>query len=254
MIHRTIHFLRRAIGTEKLLRHQQIFLGKLESIENVQREVLMAQIFNNTIHESPWLKWKNFSPTEWSLNYNALYYLYKILDLTHPLSILEFGLGQSSKMIYQYTLFHPGTTVLTYEHDEKWIEFFEKQAAPFFERENLFLSKLEEIIINGKKTLSYKNNCEELKDRKFDLILVDGPFGQEHYSRPQILNIIPACIKRENFIIMIDDVERVGEQETIMALLDIFKINGIDCIYNTYSTTKSFCIICSPNLRYITTV
>ena len=65
-------------------------------------EAVWAQIFNNTISESLWLKDKTFSPGRWAVGYPYLYVMYRVLNETRPKRILELGLGQSTRMIAQY--------------------------------------------------------------------------------------------------------------------------------------------------------
>ena len=98
----------------------------LVELKSTQHEILKGLIFNNTISESEWLKYKNFSPGEWAADYGLLYTLYRVLNGMKPKNILEFGLGQSSKMLHQYGKFY-NVNVLTCEHDENWIDFFMKE-------------------------------------------------------------------------------------------------------------------------------
>ena len=140
---------------------------------------------------------------------------------------------------------------VTYEHDEEWISFFKgivKDQYPV----NIYKTDLQETVYNGHKTLSYKNNCEELLSSKFDFIFVDGPFGSEHYSRPQILHLIPYVLDK-TFCVMIDDEGRKGEQETISDMERILNDNRIDYYKRVYCSMKNHIVICSKDLRFLTT-
>src|SRR5690554_4093444 len=75
---------------------------KLVRNNKIQSEILIAQKFNNTIVDSKWLQYKSFSPGGWAVDYSFLYTLYRVLNDKKYTKILEFGLGQSSKMIHQY--------------------------------------------------------------------------------------------------------------------------------------------------------
>ena len=226
--------------------------SRMSRLEGNSIELLKAQLFNNAIYECNWVKYKNFTPTGWALTYNALYHLFTILDKFQPTDVLEFGLGQSSKLIYQYTRTHPNTHATTYEHDAEWISFFTKNL-PSEIIPNIVLTELIETSYKNANTLSYKNNCEELKNNKFDFILVDGPFGSPHFSRSQIINIVPDCLK-ESFIIMIDDAERIGEQETISELLKILSEHNIPCGQKQITSTKSIYLIYSVDIKFITSI
>lgn len=57
--------------------------------------------------------------------------------------------------------------------------------------------------------LSYKNCKETFNGQKFDMIIVDGPFGflpeYNKYSRPQIIDHVQGNINND-FIIIVDKV------------------------------------------------
>lgn len=55
---------------------------------------------------------------------------------------------------------------------------------------------------------------------KFDFVSIDGPFGNKKYSRPQMLELLYQDRLKEDFVIMVDDVQRKGEQNTIRLFLD----------------------------------
>lgn len=248
---RFLKFVRRLQGINAVQSEQYVLKNKIEQIEIVQREILNAHRFSDTINDSEWLKNKSFSAGGAALDYGALYTMYRILDSVCPKNILEFGLGQSSKMIHQYVNHYKDATAVTYEHDEQWISFFKgivKDKYPV----NIYKTDLQEMEYNGYKTLSYKDNCKELLGKKYDFIFIDGPFGSKHYSRPQILYLLPDCINK-SFCIMIDDVERNGEHETILEIERILNENRIEYYKRTYSSSKSHIIICSKDLKFLTT-
>ncbi|MDR2865578.1 MAG: hypothetical protein LBV68_08220 [Spirochaetaceae bacterium] len=84
---------------------------KIDTIMNLDKKmnnIINALLFSNTIIDSVWLKYKSFSPGGWAMDNAALFTLYRILNDMSPQNILEFGLGQSSKMIHQYAAFDGG--------------------------------------------------------------------------------------------------------------------------------------------------
>lgn len=125
-----------------------------------QREILKGMIFNNTISDSKWLKYKSFSPGVWAADYGLLYTLYRVLNGMRPQNILEFGLGQSSKMLHQYGKFF-NINVLTCEHDDNWIDFFSKEKDGQYDLK-IKQMELETISYKGFETLTYKNCVQEL--------------------------------------------------------------------------------------------
>ena len=216
-----------------------------------QREILYGLIFNSTIRDSKWLKYKSFSPGGWAADYRLLYSLYRILDGLKPKRILEFGLGQSSKMIHQYANYY-NAEATTCEHDENWIGFFKEGKDGDYEV-NIKNVELESISYNGFETLTYKNLHKEFGDDKFDLIVVDGPFGSDHYSRPQIIDLAKHNLNK-SFVIVIDDTERDGEKDTIEEVIKSLGEMGIDNCHCTCSASKCHTIICSEDLKFLMTM
>lgn len=222
-----------------------------ETQRATQREILKGMIFNNTISDSEWLKYKSFSPGAWAADYGLLYTLYRVLNGMRPQNVLEFGLGQSSKMLHQYGKFF-NVNVMTCEHDENWIDFFSKEKDGQYDLK-IKKMELETISYKGFETLTYKNCVQELGGAKYDLILVDGPFGRPHYSRPQILEIIKTNLS-ESFCLIIDDTHRSGESETANEVQIILESLGRKYLSHTYSSSKKHTLICSDDLSFLTSL
>jgi hypothetical protein len=237
------------LGINRLLYYQNEQQKKIDDITVTNKEILKAFIFNDSIKDCEWLKYRSFSAGGWAVDYGCLYTLFRILNDTHPKSILEFGLGQSSKLIHQYANYYRDVNAVTYEHDLEWIDFFNKGKIGDY-WVNIYKTELQEMNYKEYKILSYKNNCEELKEQKFDVIMIDAPFGSEHYSRSQILNIVPECLN-DSFCIIMDDYNRQGEQETIKELENILSVNGIKFYKADYKASKEHYLICSEDLRFL---
>ncbi|HWC54790.1 MAG TPA: hypothetical protein VG676_14480 [Chitinophagaceae bacterium] len=216
------------------------------------KEILYAEIFNSTITNSKWLKNKSFSPGRWAIDYAFLYTLYKVLNDVKPSGILEYGLGQSSKMIYQYVAYYTDAFALTIEHDEQWEKYFKNTIESEYEI-NVKLAELETIQYKGYDTLSYKKINDIIPEKKFDLILLDAPFGSPHYSRSQILDLIPYYLSN-SFCIILDDYDRPGERETFVELCDLLKKNKIDFTSRIYSGNKDHVLLCSSDWRFLTSL
>ena len=123
-IEKILTAIRKIFGTNKLKNNQQIIISQQSKMIDMQNEILKSQIFNSTIIDSEWLKYRSFSPGGWAVDYGFLYTLYRVLNDMKPKNILEFGLGQSSKMIHQYANFYQNANAITCEHDSEWINFF----------------------------------------------------------------------------------------------------------------------------------
>lgn len=240
--------IRRVIGVEKLKKRQEEIFG-------MEQEILAALKFNNTVVESQWLLHKSFSPGEAAVSYAFLYTLYRVLSSVKPDKVLEFGLGQSSKMVHQYAHFF-NKQAITVEHDKDWVDFFMQSKEGEYPV-NVKMLDLETIEYKGERALSYKNCKDTFQGEKFDLIIVDGPFGYlpefNKYSRPQIIDLVQGNISND-FIIIVDDYNRDGEKNTVNEVLDYFKKNNIDYVFREYKSNKNHMLITTPKLKFLTSL
>ena len=224
---------------------------ELKIQDGLRAEILRAQIFNNTITGSEWLKYKSFSPGEWAAGYGLLYTIYRSLSSVKPSSLVEFGLGQSSKMIHQYADFYRKEAV-TIEHDKKWVDFFESG------REGEYpipvrLVDLETIAYKGQETVTYKDIDKVLEGKKFDFVLVDGPFGSDRYSRSEVINVAMRNLA-DDFCIILDDTDRSAEMETACEVMDVLKEAGVSFCHTTYKAAKHHTLVCSPDWKFLTSL
>jgi len=156
-----LSIIRRIIGTNNLETNLQIINHKLNCELNELKEIKKGLIFNNSINDCEWLKYKSFSLGGWACDYACLYTLFRVLNDMHPKSILEFGLGQSSKLIHQYASFFNDVNAITIEHDTEWIKFFNKHQSKSY-NVNVLCLELEEMFYKNKPTVAYKNFLNKL--------------------------------------------------------------------------------------------
>lgn len=103
------------------------------------------------------------------------------------------------------------------------------------------------------EVIMYEGFADRLKDQKFDLIFIDGPFGSPVYSRVDIIDLIPECLN-DSFILMLDDAERQGEQNTLTMIKNFLQECGIGHWMNYYTGQKATAIITSPDLHFYCTM
>lgn len=243
---------------ENLLKKMEAVMQRNKAISS---EILWANIFHDTIKNSKWLCGQSFSPGRAAIGYPTLYALYRILDEFQPENILEMGLGQSTKMIGTYAKWKNAQSGnckhIVVEHDKTWIEFFANnfELSDATEIMQMDLIKPEIEIYSGKKTEvnMYKDFKNNLTGKKFDLIFIDGPFGSNVISRIDIIDLLPECLN-QSFIFMMDDAERLGEQNTLKMVTNILKENSIKYARNYYSGEKATAIITSENLHFFCTM
>ncbi len=251
---KTVQFIRRVFGTQKILNRLTQTEEQLNKNLKYEQEILAALKFNSTIEGSPWFIHKSVSPGQGAVDYAFFYTLYRTLSSIKPENVLEFGLGQSSKMVHQYARYF-GKQAVTVEHDPEWTAFF-LQDFPDDYSVNIKYLDLEYIEVKGAKALTYKDCRKSFEGQKFDLILVDGPFGhatETVYSRPQIIELVQDNL-REDFVIIIDDYDRLGEKNTVKEVLDVFETRHIPVVTREYASIKSHFLITTPRQKFLTTL
>ena len=239
------------------LQQQQLQQIKQQSILSTRaaEEAVWAAIFNNTIVNSTWLKDKTFSPGRWAMGYPALYAIYRILNEIRPKRILELGLGQSTRMIGQYARAFNDVEHFVVEHDPAWIEFFkndfvlsERSSIVQLDREMVQYKEAEQVRV-------FKDFKNQFDGQKFDFICIDAPLGgdMKQYARIDILGLLPGCLAKD-FVIAVDDCERIGETHTIEEMEKIFKKTSILFKKGKYKGQKDFSTICSNKFEFLSTM
>lgn len=214
-------------------------------------ELLDAQIFNNLINSVSWIKSKDFIPTGGAATYTFLKNLFIILEYIQPKNILEFGMGQTSKLTAPYITYKQNKAKLTIvEQDKDWLDYFSKQL-PKHKNINLVYKKITDAIINGTANTKYENLSKVTQDNKYDLIIIDGPIaGKDCYPRTNIIDLIPQNLAKD-FIIILDDAERYGEQNTAELIFNKLEENNIEYCKSYKTSVKTQLVIASPSYRFI---
>ena len=233
------------------IKNSRLFRPLLEEVRKqngVRAEILKGMTFNSTIVDSPWLQYKSFSPGLWAADYGLLYTLYRALNSMKPKSLVEFGLGQSSKMVHQYAN-HFQVEAITFEHDPDWVKFFNEGRDGDYDI-RVQLAELETIQYKGFDTVTYKGLETLLAGKTFDFVLVDGPFGSDHYSRPEVLDVARGHLA-DRFCIIMDDTDRREERETAEETVSLLKDLGRNVCTTTCASSKKHTIICSDDLKFL---
>lgn len=222
----------------------------IQFIKNQTNEILFAEIFHDTTKNSTWFH-KDLSLSSGAIGYPLAYILYRTLNDIHPKSILELGLGQSTKIITEYVKANPKVTHDVVEHNPEWIDFF-KRGTDLQEIQKIHYLPNYKRTFKGCEVNAYKNFKKEFASSKFDFILIDGPVGWgQEYSRLDILDILPQCLN-SSFVIILDDCERIGEKRMMEMLEE--KLYNHKIKYKTgyqYWGTTSVYICVSEDLEFL---
>lgn len=252
ILNRLKRYVQNKLGISQLFVENNAFAERQRLLISCQQETLKANLFRDTIQDSEWLDYKSFSPGGWAVDYGVLYTLYRVLNDMKPKNIIEFGLGQSSKLIHQYGAYYKNTKTITCEHSNEWVVFFGAEVNGKYPI-NIKLLELENRYYNGVETLVYKNLANVCKGEQYDLMMVDGPYGSLHYSRSQLIDLVQNNLA-ERFCIILDDYERCGEQETISEVKKVLEAKQIPYSYIVYNASKQHCLLCSKGLDFLTTL
>lgn len=222
--------------------------------EGFIRESVWAATFRQVISTpSEWLKDASFAPGRWAVGFPFLYVLYRTLNEMRPTSILELGLGQSTKMIRQYAAHYENVSHRVVEHDAKWVEFW-KRSNP--DISNTQIEMLDLTMVKHPaathEVRCYAGFKETLGDGKYDLISIDAPFGYDmtDIARIDALSLTPDQLK-DSFAIIIDDYNRTGEQGMTKLLDTKLEQAGIPHHQGIYRGEKNTAVIASDDLTFL---
>lgn len=227
----------------------------------VQKEILWANIFHDTIRGSRWFPDDiSLSPGRWALGYPALYALYRVLEEVQPKSVLELGLGQSTKLTSSYAKYKSFTGEncehIVIEHDKEWIQHFSRS----FDTKDINIIQLNmgeaAFSVQGigdVRVNVYEGFQEKLQGKKFDFIFIDAPSGSDEYSRIDLINILPDCLN-ESFVIFMDDYNRIGEQRSVALITTILNEHHIRYCTGGYGGEKTSLLIVSEDLHFLCTM
>ena len=200
-------------------RHEQRLAAveqRLDLCYNELKELNYAHLLHDGMKGTFWLNKQTFDLHNWAANYSFIYLLFRILDKMEPRNILEFGLGQTTKLTTQYIAYKNSKAYLNVcEHSRDWIQIYQPEL-PKHEHIRINHLELEYFEYRRKKNDKYAGLLELVGDRKFDLIIVDGPVGGgKNLPRSNVVDLIGHGNLAEDFVIIFDDAERVGEKNTI---------------------------------------
>ena len=236
----------------KLMFNVDKLLATQNEVLLISKENEWANIYHDSIRGKDSIEKLPLNIGRWAGNYSFFYVLNRILSDYKPNRILELGLGESSKFISTYIdnyLLESKHWIL--EHDIEWINAFNNKFS---------LSKRSEILkcslitkeIKGHQTYFYDDFEDKIFD-KFDLYIIDGPFGSERFSRYNIISIVERFTVKDEFIIIMDDTNRKGENDTKNDIISLLKDKKIVFYIGEYRGFKNVTLISTGKYKFSTT-
>lgn len=222
------------------------------------QELIWAQVFENARPAYSWLEKETaFWPGRFGVGYQYMYVVSRILNDVQPTSILETGLGQSTRLIASYAKWKAEKetcTHLVFEHDKAWIDTFYREF-PVSSATRICQSDLAGAQLGNyeKPIYVYQDFAQMIENRKFDFISLDGPYGTDDvngYSRVDILEILPQCLE-EQFCIVLDDFNRAGEKNTVNVIRNILRECGISYWEKVYRGNKDLYLLVSRDWKFL---
>lgn len=230
--------------------NQKISFENQEILENI-RKIISRNRFKDMSNGLEWMKGLSLVAGGMAVGYDYMYVMLRILHAKKPRSILEMGLGQTSKILARFQK-ETNCSYDIVEQDENWYKFF-KNELDLSDKACVHIKPMKQVYNTVYNT---EVNCftdfeSVILRKKFDFISIDGPFGGNNkLSRADILPYIPQCLK-ESFSIMLDDCAREGEKNMVRELEDILRKNQIEYHKVVYGEDKQFALITSTDNSFL---
>ena len=82
------------------------------------------------------------------------------------------------------------------------------------------------------------------------MYIVDGPFGSDRFSRYDIISLVEKFEKNHEFIIMMDDTNRIGEQDTLNDIKICLSLANIKYYIGEYIGNKTVTLVVSEKYKF----
>jgi len=174
-------------------------------------------------------------PVGSAANAGLLYTVFRLADEFPGLNWLELGAGQSTILIDALVESGRIGAALTLEHDGDWAGRIGARV-----RHEVRTAPLRRGDVLGVTADVY----DFASDRRYDVVVVDGPVGTPRRSRWGALKLLETALADE-FVVLFDDAERPGERETIARFLALQPAAGHVFIH----AMKSQCLVFSEKYR-----
>ena len=176
---------------------------------DVNANVILHRLFPN----------KTILPfTTFSLNPGTILHIINEIQINNRKSIIEFGSGISTIVLARHiTENNLPILISSIESDKYWIDFIDSQLIKYNCRHvvDLEYAPLSTSLNNDFLWYDCRKVSEIVENKKFDLVIVDGPSGGGgKFARKPALNAIIDNLDT-NFCIFLDDVRRSDEKQIL---------------------------------------
>jgi hypothetical protein len=204
---------------------------KALQLEQIYQGIFHQQLRSLRIEE-------NFFPVGAAASYSLMYFLARVLSELPVRRIVELGSGQSSVLIDRI------------RQADGWHRAFE-QSAIWAARVKGVAPRCDvrtcQVVPKVRDGVPY-DGFDGLEVADFDLLVVDGPVGTDRYSRFDCVELVLRN-QASDFIVVIDDAGRPGEQETVQELLQALQQRGVDFKLNYLVGRTTQAVLTTPLFR-----
>jgi hypothetical protein len=186
-----------------------------------------------------------FFPFGWAANSSLLYVLARSLHSLHISSVCELGAGQTT-LLFDAVAATRTLTVDSFEQGEFWVEHLSARLQNP-DRVRVHHSELREQTVRGQITRFY-DLSSRLTKKSFNLVLVDGPFGEKRRSRWGSLIILEHHLA-DDFLVIFDDADRIGEADTCVEAIKLLQAKSVTFHTGIIEGAKSQFLIASESMR-----
>jgi predicted O-methyltransferase YrrM len=188
------------------------------SMETVYRDLFVRDITKLDLDDS-------YYPVGSAANHSLLYFITRCFLELPIRNAIEFGAGQSTLLMSQLNdRLKKEATITTVEHDLQWANLVKAKVS-----HNVITADLVPKTIDGHKISHYGGRYFD-PSVLYDFVLIDGPPA---YKKEAAFNRLGALEVIENnladsFVIVLDDMQREGEQELSNLICRKLKSRGCD--------------------------
>jgi len=169
-----------------------------------------------------------------------------------PKRVLEIGLGETTRIISQYSMEHQNVEHFVVEHDPEWISFFTRGFSIPSSTKIVQLPLMYQPYKEIESVRVYKGFKDCFTNGKYDLICIDGPpsYDMTEYTRIDSLSLLPDNLA-DSFVILVDDYNRDAEQNMVKEIFSKLEESGIPFVSQVYKGLRHTILICSENLKFL---
>ena len=192
-------------------------------------------------------------PGGYAANATLLLEIFRVLETLRPNAVLECGSGESTGILAYHARRHPDCSVVSLEDQPAWSAKIEHRflaggKPANFELVTAPLDTVADEDDNRRKWYKGEAVDRALSDRRFNLILVDGPSGRSGAGRAGLLSRFPHLID-EQFVLFFDDASSSIYKSDIAAIAAALKKYGRAFVTKTLTGEKEVAVFASPDLK-----